>query len=100
MKVSYEPPALDELKQAVIYYKQDAELTGQAFVSDFDATIARIIEYPKAWPPTGRDVRRCLFGRFPYQVVYRIENDAIRVYAIAHLKREPTYWHRRIRRKP
>lgn len=31
-------------------------------------------------------------NRFPYSVVYRIEHDAILVFAVAHLRRRPGYW--------
>ena len=39
--------------------------------------------------------RRVLVVRFPYQVVYRLDQNEIVVVAIAHLKRRPGYWKHR-----
>jgi hypothetical protein len=37
-----------------------------------------------------------LVAKFPYQIVYRISADEIRILAFAHLKRRPGFWrHRR-----
>ena len=41
------------------------------------------------------DVRRSLVGRFPYQVVYRLQPNEITIVAVAHMKRRPGYWTRR-----
>ena len=38
------------------------------------------------------DVRRCLVRRFPYGIIYGIEEDTIVVVSFAHLHRKPFYW--------
>lgn len=65
-------------------------------MSDLAATIGRIIEFPRAWPSAEANTRRVLLGDFPYQLVYRVEGDEVRVYAVAHLKRKPGYWLERV----
>jgi hypothetical protein len=37
-----------------------------------------------------------LIERFPYAVVYGIEDETIIVIAIAHTRRKPTYWVERL----
>jgi len=39
-------------------------------------------------------IRRCLVHRFPYGIIYAIENDTIYIAAVMHLRREPGYWER------
>jgi toxin ParE1/3/4 len=39
--------------------------------------------------------RRCLVHRFPYGIIYAVEDDTIYVAAIMHLRRQPGYWERR-----
>jgi len=34
-------------------------------------------------------------ARFPYHVVYRLEDDEIVILAIAHMKRRPGFWKHR-----
>ena len=96
MKIVHEPPALQELAEATTYYAERSAGLAHYFVDDFDTTVARIVEFPHAWPPVGRGVRRCLFAHFPYQLIYRVEGDEIRIYAVAHHKRKPRYWRKRL----
>ncbi|MCZ6674550.1 MAG: type II toxin-antitoxin system RelE/ParE family toxin [Verrucomicrobia bacterium] len=39
--------------------------------------------------------RRHLLARFPYGIIYRIDDDVIYVVAVMHLKRNPGYWKNR-----
>ncbi len=40
-------------------------------------------------------MRRALVRRFPYEVLYEIEEDEIVVYAVYHCARDPKGWKRR-----
>ena len=40
--------------------------------------------------------RRLMVDGFPYDVVYRAHVDAIEVLALAHHRRRPGYWRRRV----
>lgn len=55
-------------------------------------SIKRIIEYPKASSIERGDVRKCLLHKFPYKILYSMEDDHILIIAIAHLHRKPDYW--------
>jgi plasmid stabilization system protein ParE len=57
----------------------------------------RIGENPEGGSPFAQlTARRVLVPGFPYQIVYRLDSDDIRVIAIAHLRRRPGFWrHRR-----
>jgi plasmid stabilization system protein ParE len=42
------------------------------------------------------DASRFLIRRFPYAIYYTIERDAVVIWAVKHLHRNPDYWqHRR-----
>ena len=59
-------------------------------------TIDRIAEMPDAGLTLGTlKARRMLVTGFPYQIVYRVDSDEIRILAFAHLKRRPGFWRRR-----
>ncbi|WP_233787150.1 hypothetical protein [Dulcicalothrix desertica] len=38
------------------------------------------------------DVRRCMTRRFPYGILYTIEQHYILILAVMHCSREPGYW--------
>ena len=90
-------PAAEELAAAVAWYEERRAGLGAEFYDAIARTMSRIGEMPEAGSPF-RDLkaRRILVAGFPYQVVYRIDSDEIRVIAFAHLKRRPGFWrHRR-----
>ena len=90
-------PAAEELAAAVAWYEERRAGLGAEFYDAIVRTMNRIADMPEAGSPF-RDLkaRRILVAGFPYQVVYRIDSDAIRVIAFAHLKRRPGFWrHRR-----
>ena len=41
-------------------------------------------------------MRRCLLKRFPYGVIYHLDEQEILVIAIAHLHRKPEFWRNRL----
>ena len=59
-----------------------------------DDAIAKIVEAPGRWPPFA-GARRHILRRFPYNVIYRVDEEQIHILAIAHHRREPVYWGRR-----
>ena len=54
-----------------------------------------IREAPERWPLYGPTTRRYVMATFPHSVVYRSTLTAIDVFAVAHAKRRPFYWHDR-----
>ena len=50
--------------------------------------------FPLLYEP---DIRSAKVRRFPYRVVYVIVERVVDVIAVAHAKRRPGYWHRRIK---
>ncbi len=39
-----------------------------------------------------KDIRKCIINKFPFNILYSVENDYILVIAIAHHHRNPDYW--------
>ncbi len=96
MRVYFHPDAEDELDKAIEYYEQLQPGLGIEFAEEIYATITRIIEYPDAWSSLSKNSRRCLVNRFPYGVVYQIKSRSLRIIAVAHLHRRPSYWKERL----
>ncbi|MDA8124052.1 MAG: type II toxin-antitoxin system RelE/ParE family toxin [Deltaproteobacteria bacterium] len=92
MKVRFLELAQCELDDAFQWYEEQMQGLGRELLNEVDGSIRRIAR----WPATGReiftDVRRCLVKRFPYGIIYGIEEDTIVVVSIAHLHRKPFYW--------
>ena len=91
-KYSFHPDAIAEFTHAVEYYDTCSEALGLDFATEVHATIERILTHPYAWTEMETDIRRCLVSRFPFGILYTIEDDHIFVLAVMHLHREPNYW--------
>jgi plasmid stabilization system protein ParE len=81
----------------VRWYEEQRPGLGAEFFDAVVETTALIRERPESGPlsPDGR-TRRLMVHRFPYQVVYSVATDKIVIVAVAHLKRRPGYWERRV----
>lgn len=50
---------------------------------------------PEAYPVVEADIRRVVLRRFPYQVLFYHEGDALVVLACYHHRRDPAGWRAR-----
>jgi len=96
MKVRLLPAAQSELDEAIHWYAQQAPGLGDSFLVEFLRTIQLIERHPLGWHPLSNQTRRCRLRRFPYGVIYNIDQDDILVVAVAHLHRRPAYWQGRV----
>jgi plasmid stabilization system protein ParE len=86
------PSALAELKAAVSWYLEQNEAAAAKFASELDRAIDLVIASPRRWPAGERGTRKFVLRRFPYAVIYREQESAIQILAIAHGHRRPEYW--------
>ena len=84
--------AEEELNDATSYYDAESPGLGNALLEDLERAIAQLIQYPESSPLVNKLVRRKSLQRFPYNIMYIVLPSAIRVLAIAHQKRRPSYW--------
>ena len=98
MKYKFHPDALEEYREAAIWYaNRERELANQ-FVANIEDAIHKVVETPTRWRVIEEDIRRCLTRLFPYAILYTIEDNYILIVAVMHCSREPGYWRERIRK--
>ncbi len=95
MKYVFHPEALTEYAEAVQYYTEQRTEVAQAFIDAIEDAVYRLRESPTRYNAIDDDVRRCMTRRFPYGILYTIEQDYILILAIMHCSREPGYWKNR-----
>jgi toxin ParE1/3/4 len=61
----------------------------------FEEKAQLLTEFPGIGTPTTKGRRLFPIGRYPYSMLYRIQDGAVRISAIAHHSRRPGYWHTR-----
>jgi plasmid stabilization system protein ParE len=70
---------------------------GYQFAIEIVPAVERIKANPGTWPVLDDQVRRCLVHRFPYGVIYSVDEQKseILILAVMHLHRQPGYWSER-----
>ena len=89
------PGARADLAEGRDWYGERSILAAERFLDEVDRAVDLILEAPERWPPVRLGMRRFVMTSFPYSIVYRVSPTYIDIYALAHAKRRPTYWHRR-----
>lgn len=81
-----------EFDEAKEFYEIEQPGLGTQFDEQIKHSLLRIQQYPQAWPPERKEIRRYIVHKFPYKILYSIQGDKIAVLAFAHLHRQPDYW--------
>jgi plasmid stabilization system protein ParE len=92
MKVIFSKYAKQELEDAASFYELEYPGLGEKFKEEVRRAILRIVDYPEAWSIERGEVRKYLLHKFPYKILYSIEQDYIFIITIAHGHRKPDYW--------
>lgn len=87
--------ALAEFIEAGRYFNRQVPGLGDDFADEIESGIRKILSAPFTWRVIEDDVRRFLVSRFPYGIYYTIEGDAVVIWAVKHLHRDPDYWQQR-----
>lgn len=96
MELIFARLAQTEINEARCYYERQQRGLGNEFLREASLSAKRIREQPLAWQVEIEPVRRFLFNRFPYKMLYAIREGRIVVLAVAHQHRDPEYWIDRI----
>jgi hypothetical protein len=93
VKVSVHPAVADELRETAKFYSDRADQAlGMAFISKFVRALNFLYNNPElgaAWRGTAR---RFPLRRFPYNRVFQIKPQELRIIALAHQRKRPSYW--------
>lgn len=92
---SWHEAARDELTESATFYERRIESLGERFLSEVEATVARILCAPLMPRCFENGCRRLLVHHFPFAVIYRVKGDEVQILAVAHAKRRPGYWKQR-----
>ena len=91
--IVFHPLAEQELIDAAIYYEEENQGLGLEYLLEVEHAVSLLARYPNAGSVVRGFVRRLILPRFPYSLLYRVvDEDLIRILAVAHRKRKPRYW--------
>jgi len=91
------PEAEDDLKEAFSWYEDKRTGLGYDFLLQVDAGINFINRNPALHPIEYKGTRKHLIKRFPYKIIYLIDEEKIIILAVIHGKRNPDLIKKRIK---
>lgn len=96
MKIKYLKLAKLEFHDAISHYESEQIGLGRKFELEIKSSINRIKRFPTAYVKIQDEVRKCVLHKFPFNILYSIEEDYIVIIAISHHHRKPDYWVNRL----
>ena len=91
-RVVIEPQAEAEARNSFLWYLDRSPTAAQGFQDAIDEAVDSLAEAPYRWPEVEPGIRRRLVSRFPYSLLYSVEEDTVTIVAVMHNKRHPSSW--------
>lgn len=85
-----------EVEAADDWYRKRSEDASAAFLLEIIESFETISHAPRRWPKYLYETRRYLLHHFPFSIVYLDDPDGVTFVAVAHTKRKPGYWKKRV----
>lgn len=92
----YHPSAQIEIEAAYDWYFGRSPQAADGFYEELIPALDRVREYSYQYPPHLYGTQRLVLSRYPFSVVFRERLHDIQIVAVAHAKRRPGYWAKRL----
>jgi toxin ParE1/3/4 len=92
----FHPEAILEAREALEWYEKRSRDAALKFKSQLRRAEDSVTRHPRSWMPYLLGTRCFKLEHFPYALVYIEREDRIIGIAVAHLKRRPGYWRKRL----
>ena len=94
--IQVHPEAKAEIKLAFEWYWTRSESAALSFNTELRDTFSVVRKSPRICAPYLRSTRRAILDSHPYFVVFRELPRKIQIIAVAHARRRPGYWAKRV----
>jgi plasmid stabilization system protein ParE len=90
------PDAEREYLEALAWYRDRSVVVASDFELAVSEAVNVIAAAPQRWPSYFGEFKRYTLHRFPFNVVYQEMLSEVVVFAVAHGRRRPGYWRKRV----
>ena len=95
-RIRIQSQAQQEINEAFDWYFKRSLEAADAFLTEIGESLAQIVSRPQLYTAYTKNTRRRILVNFPYPVIFQEKDDVILIVAVAHAKRRPGYWRKRI----
>jgi plasmid stabilization system protein ParE len=91
MRLIRHPGLADDIRGIAMHYAEVSERVLESFWSELDFVLASIERNPRSHHFDGCGLRRANFRRFPYHLLYDIDEGSVLLVVLRHDRRESSY---------
>jgi hypothetical protein len=88
--------ARDDLDEAYHWYESKEIGLGDRFLNCVQDGFSLIRQHPEIFPVLTSNLRRALISKFPFEIIYKIEEKRVVVYSVFNCAQDPQKWKSRI----
>lgn len=81
-----------DIQESWLWYENQKANLGNEFLLSVEAALSEVERNPFHYQIIYNNVRLAILKRFPYKVVYSIEETRIGIIGVLHNKRDPSVW--------
>ena len=96
-KVIITKESKSDVAEIVTWYSEISEELANKFLSEMDAELNKIAEYPLLFSTVTQSIYRGRLRTFPYNIFFKILSDTILIGGIIHQKRHSRVWKKRLK---
>jgi len=83
--------AEEEMLEAAIFYEDQSVGLGEKFLEEVEGCVEMLLDRPEIGVPAG-EFRQFPLRKFPFNLVYAVEDNDLVFVSVAHQRRRPGYW--------
>ena len=91
MNLRFLDPAEEEMLEAAQRYEDHATGLGERFLDEVEGCVELLLDQPSIGRRVGK-FRRFPLRKFPFTLIYALEDDDLVVVAVSHQRRRPGHW--------
>jgi hypothetical protein len=88
----YHPLFVSDLRLACAYYDSIDEALGNRFRANVRSVLAKVVQRPESFGRVGGEFRGALVDRFPYVVVFLVDEGILTIYGLRHASSDRNEW--------
>ena len=92
-RISLSEEAQADADSAIDWYiGEGAFIAADDFINEVERALGLLQQFPALGAGGTQKARSFPLHGFPYSLIYRLQGDTLRVIAVAHHNRRPSYW--------
>ncbi len=91
MRIVRHPKLAEDIRDVAAHYAEISERVVSAFWSELDQELASIERNPRSHHFDSCGLRRANFRKFPYHVLYEVDDETIYLVVLRHDRRQPGF---------